>query len=60
MRRNKAATVIVSLVIFLPSTPPSAAVENGLSALGDPNAIAVNLGASAFLYAVLDNYIFHH
>ena len=51
MRRNKAATVIVSLVIFLPSTPPSAAVENGLSALGDPNAIAVNLGASAFLYA---------
>ena len=36
---------------MLPSTPPSAAVENGLSALGDPNAIAVNLGASAFLYS---------
>ena len=41
---------LCTLVYALPLTPAQA-VENGTSALGDPNAVAVNSGWSAFLYS---------
>ena len=46
---KKILVAALSILLIFPNT--SSAVENGTSALGDPNAVAVNSGWSGFLYS---------